>query len=234
MSSGSPSDQSRSGWDDSDPDNGGGFANIRYDDPDRAELEAEYDARPRAKFGDQAAEQMRRSLALSDNPRPLTDGEKEVLRRAVARCCVTWRPPGSPCRISGKRRIMSAARMLCAPGSGNLASAMGKVSRSGCTARRPTSSSIWLSSCRAGRGGASRSGAASVARLPGPSRRSHAHARYPRRGCRLVLPANRARDRRDRNACLTSMCRTGPGRGAVSRSAHRLVHDLECCGLWVA
>jgi hypothetical protein len=84
MSSGSPSDQPRSGWDDSDPGIGGGFVNIRYDDPDRAELEAEYDARMRAKLGDQAVERMRRSLALSENPRQLTDGEKAVLRRAVA------------------------------------------------------------------------------------------------------------------------------------------------------
>ena len=76
MSSGNPSDQPRSVWDD--------FVSIRYDDPDRAELEAEYDARVRAKFGDQVVERMRRSLALSENPRPLTDGEKAVLRRAIA------------------------------------------------------------------------------------------------------------------------------------------------------
>jgi hypothetical protein len=84
MSSGTSPDQPRSGWDDSDPNSGGGFVNIRYDDPDRAELEAQYDARMRAKFGDEAVERMQRSRALSTSPRPLTDEEKAVLRRAVA------------------------------------------------------------------------------------------------------------------------------------------------------
>jgi hypothetical protein len=66
--------------DDSDPNNGGGFAVVRHDGPDRTESEAQYDARMRAKFGDDAVERAQRSRALSKNPRQLTDGEKAVLR----------------------------------------------------------------------------------------------------------------------------------------------------------
>jgi hypothetical protein len=84
MSSGTRSDQPNADWDDSDPNNGGGFVNLRDDDPDRAALEAQYAARMRARLGDEAFERMERSRALGRNPRPLTDEQSAVLWAAVA------------------------------------------------------------------------------------------------------------------------------------------------------
>lgn len=79
MSFGAPSDQPNARRDDSDPNNGGGFANLRQDDPARAELGAQYAARIRARLGGEAFERMERSQALGDSPRPLTDEEKAAL-----------------------------------------------------------------------------------------------------------------------------------------------------------
>jgi hypothetical protein len=67
----------------SDPANGGGFLNLRRDDPNRAAAEAEYEARVRATLGDDAYERLERSRTLSRNPRPLTQPEKAVLRAAI-------------------------------------------------------------------------------------------------------------------------------------------------------
>jgi hypothetical protein len=83
MSSGALSGQPNARWDDSDPDNGGGFVNLRHDDPARAGLEAQYAARIRARLGDEAFERAVRSPALGDSPRPLTDEEKAVLWEAA-------------------------------------------------------------------------------------------------------------------------------------------------------
>jgi hypothetical protein len=45
VGSGRKSDQPNFGRDDSDPDNGGGFVNLRHDHPGRVELAARYAAR---------------------------------------------------------------------------------------------------------------------------------------------------------------------------------------------
>lgn len=84
MSSGTPSDQPSATWDHADPNNGGGFLSFRHDDPGRGELEAQYAARIRAQFGDEAFERMERSRMLARRPRPLTDEESAVLWAAVA------------------------------------------------------------------------------------------------------------------------------------------------------
>ncbi len=67
-----------------DPDNGGGFFNVRRDDPDGPERLAQYHADLRARVGDEVFDRIQRSRALGDSPRPLTDAQKEVLRQAVA------------------------------------------------------------------------------------------------------------------------------------------------------
>jgi hypothetical protein len=84
VSSGTPSEQAISGWDDSDPDNAGFFFTSRSDDPDAVELEAQRTARLRAMLGDEDYERLERSRALSRHPRPLTPEESSVLRAAVA------------------------------------------------------------------------------------------------------------------------------------------------------
>jgi hypothetical protein len=84
MVSGTPADQSNAAWNDSDASNGGGFVNFRYDDPDRAELEAQHAARIRESFGDEAFERMERSRVLGRNPRPLSEEESAILWAAVA------------------------------------------------------------------------------------------------------------------------------------------------------
>lgn len=67
-----------------DRNNGGFFINLRPDDPDSAERRARHEAAIRTMTGDDAFEAMRRSQALSRNPRPLSGPEKAVLREAVA------------------------------------------------------------------------------------------------------------------------------------------------------
>lgn len=60
------------------------FIIIRHDDPDGPERLAQYHADLRARVGDEVFERIQRSQALWDNPRPLSDREKAVLREAVA------------------------------------------------------------------------------------------------------------------------------------------------------
>ncbi len=63
---------------------GGSFINIRRDDPDGPERLAQYDADLRARFGDEVIERIEQTQQLIDNPRPLSDPEKAVLRQALA------------------------------------------------------------------------------------------------------------------------------------------------------
>lgn len=60
------------------------FIIIRRDDPDGPERLAQYHADLRARVGDEVFERIQRSQELGDNPRPLSDREKAVLREAVA------------------------------------------------------------------------------------------------------------------------------------------------------
>jgi hypothetical protein len=78
-----PSDATADG-DDFDPDNWGISVNLRHDDPDRAELEAQYMARLRARVGDEVFGRLQKSRALSRSPRPLTSEERAVLQEALA------------------------------------------------------------------------------------------------------------------------------------------------------
>jgi hypothetical protein len=84
MSSRTPSDHPNFHWDDSDPNNGGGFVNLRHDDPDRSEIETQFAVRLRAMVGEETFERIDRSRALGRNPRSLTDEETAVLWEAVA------------------------------------------------------------------------------------------------------------------------------------------------------
>jgi len=67
-----------------DPDSWGEILNIRSDDPDGAELKAQFSARLRARVGDEAFARIQRSLELSLSPRPLTNDERAVLRETIA------------------------------------------------------------------------------------------------------------------------------------------------------
>lgn len=57
---------------------------IRPDDPDAAQRLARYEATLRDRMGEEAFERWKRSEALSENPRPLSDPEKRVLRGTLA------------------------------------------------------------------------------------------------------------------------------------------------------
>ncbi len=64
--------------------NGGGFINYRPGDPAAAEAVAAWRQQMREMLGEEGFAHWQRSGELSDNPRPLTDTERAVLRRAAA------------------------------------------------------------------------------------------------------------------------------------------------------
>jgi hypothetical protein len=76
--------ESRIEWSDSVAPISSGFLVLRHGDPRNAELEAEWWAHIRGRYGDQAADRLQRSAALSRDPRPLSHEEAAILWDAVA------------------------------------------------------------------------------------------------------------------------------------------------------
>jgi len=67
-----------------DRNNGGGFINIRPEDPDAETALRNYMADLRPRIGDEAFDRMQRSRELTRHPRPLTRAQTEVLWQALA------------------------------------------------------------------------------------------------------------------------------------------------------
>lgn len=64
--------------------NGGGFINYRPDDPAAAETAAAWRQQTRETLGEEGFARWQRTRDLYQNPRPLDDTERAVLRRAAA------------------------------------------------------------------------------------------------------------------------------------------------------